>query len=338
MRIIISFITLATILILFNCSNPTSPQQQNLNEIVFIACEGNFGASNGSIYMINNEGNIDFIENVGDVVQSLEVYENKLIVLVNNSHMIKIYDIDKDGLKLPGITISTDNSSPRELVVVNDKVYFTNWNSKDIKILNLFNYVIESSITLDGLPESIITDGSSLWVGIMMNEDYSSANSVVKIDINTNSIIPTYDVGLGPTSLVKNEDIIYVARTYYDENFTAYYGSSKIENNVIEQKDYGLGVSCGGSVLKYNNQVYRSYDGGIAPLEQNLEIRSSGKIGSYDQSNVYSTKIINDHIYFGLTNYSDLNQVKVVNINGIEVSSFDVGFFPGDFAIWENNN
>ena len=97
------------------------------------------------------------MENVGDVVQSLEVYGDKLIVLVNNSHKIKIYDIDEDGLKLPGITVSTENSSPRELVVINDKIYFTNWNTKDVKVLNLYNYVIESSIAVDGLPESIIS-------------------------------------------------------------------------------------------------------------------------------------------------------------------------------------
>ena len=28
-----------------------------------------------------------------------------------------------------------------ELVIVNDKVYFTNWNTQDVKVLNLFNYV-----------------------------------------------------------------------------------------------------------------------------------------------------------------------------------------------------
>ena len=125
-------------------------------------------------------------------------------------------------------------------------------------MLNLFNYVIETSIPVDGLPESIKSNGSSLWVGIMMNEDYSSANQVVEINTNTNEVINTYDVGLGPTDLVVDDGKIYIARTYYDENFTAFYGSSKIEDNSIEKKDYGLGVSCGGSVLKFNNQIYRS--------------------------------------------------------------------------------
>ena len=109
-------------LIINGCTDPTSPSEDIIEELIFVACEGNFGASNGSIHIIKPDGELDFVENVGDVVQSLEVYGDKLIVLVNNSHKIKIYDIDEDGLKLPGITVATENSSPRELVVVNNKI------------------------------------------------------------------------------------------------------------------------------------------------------------------------------------------------------------------------
>jgi hypothetical protein len=287
--------------------------------------------------MINNNDEVYHIEEVGDVVQSLEVYKDKLIVVVNNSHVIKVYDITEDGLSLPGIEISTDNSSPRELVVVDDKVYFTNWNTKDIKVLNLFNYNIESSISVDGLPESIVSDGSYLWIGIMMNSDYSSASSVVKVDINTNSIVETYEVGLGPTSLVMENNDVYVARTFYDENWVSFHGSSKITSSEITMKNYGVGTACGGSVMKYNNEVYRSYDGGIAPLEYNLDIRTSSRIGSYDQSQVYSTEVIGDYIYFGITDYVDVNQVRVMDFNNNEVGTYDVGLLPGDFAIWRNN-
>ena len=324
-------------LVISGCTDPTASSEDTIKELVFVACEGNFGASNGSIYIINPDGVRDFVGDVGDIVQSLEVYGDKLIVLVNNSHKIKIYDIDEDGLKLPGITVSTENSGPRELVIVNDKIYFTNWNTKDVKVLNLYNYVIESSIPIDGLPESIIFDGSHLWVGITMNEDYSSANTVVKIDIEDNSIVNTYDVDLGPTSMVEQDGKIYVARTYYDESFNAYYGSTQIDGDIINKKNYGSGIACGGSVLKYNNQVYRSYDGGIAPLEENLNIRSSAKIGSYSFELVYSTEIIGDNIYFGLTNFADLNQVKVVDANGREINTYDVGIIPGDFAVWRND-
>ena len=326
-----------TLLLLVGCSsNPIVDNTEQTTQWIFVANEGNFGASNGSISMINNNEEVYHIEEVGDVVQSLEVYEDKLIVEVNNSHVIKVYDITEDGLKLPGIEISTGNSSPRELVVVDGKVYFTNWNTKDVRVLNLFNYNIETSILVDGLPESIGSDGSYLWVGIMMNEDYSSASSVVKIDMNTNSVVETYEVGLGPTSLVVDENEVYVARTFYDENWIPFYGSSKIDGSDIIINNYGVGVACGGSVMKYNNEIYRSYDGGIAPLEYNLDIRTSSRIGSYDQSQVYSTEVIGDYIYFGITDYTTTNEVKVVDFNGNEMTSYDVGLLPGDFAVWNN--
>jgi len=84
---------IASLLLISGCTNPTSSIEPEIEQWVFVACEGNFGASNGSVYMINNNRDIIQIEEVGDVVQSLEVYEDKLLVVVNNSHMIKVYDI-----------------------------------------------------------------------------------------------------------------------------------------------------------------------------------------------------------------------------------------------------
>ena len=64
------------------------------------------------------------IEEIGDVVQSIIVNNNHLFVIANNSHKIKRYSITESGLNLPGIDIETNNSSPREMVIVNDKLYF----------------------------------------------------------------------------------------------------------------------------------------------------------------------------------------------------------------------
>ena len=125
-------------------SNSISSDSEPNSSWIFVANEGNYGTSNGSVSMIDDKGQITTIDNIGDVVQSVEVYKNKLFVIVNNSHKIMIYNITENGVNLPGIEISTENSSPREMVIVNDKVYFTNWNSKDVKILNLTTYAIES--------------------------------------------------------------------------------------------------------------------------------------------------------------------------------------------------
>ena len=131
---------------------------------------------------------------------------------------------------MPGIEVDLNESSPRDLIIVDDKIYFTNWNSQDIKIFNLFNYALEGSISVSGLPEGIVEKDGYLWVAIAMNSDWSPASQVVKIDINTQSIVDTYEVGQGPQALEFNNGNLYVSRTYYDSSWIPYHGISKISD------------------------------------------------------------------------------------------------------------
>ena len=133
-----------------SCENNTDLTTET--NLTFIASEGNFGSSNASISVFQGPNRIQKLSNIGDIIQSIEVYNDKLFVLINNSHLIKIYTISSSGLNLPGIEINTFNSGPREMVIVDDYLYFTNWNSNDIKILNLNTYFIEDSIKVDGTP------------------------------------------------------------------------------------------------------------------------------------------------------------------------------------------
>ena len=307
------------------------------SEWIIIACEGNYGSSNGSIYLINQFGEMDSIPNLGDVVQSVEVNNDKLFVLVNNSHKLHVFDINSDGISLPGIELDLNNSSPREMFVDNDRVYFTNWNTKDVKYLDLFNYKIEKLVDLEGLPEGIIKKENDLFIAINMNEDYSSANKVVRYDINQNNIVDIINVGEGPQDLEFHNNELYVSRTYYDENYSAFHGTSKysLDNSDILIKNYGENTPCGGSIHNLNNLMYRSALGGIVELDEILNLKSSNKIGDFNQSEVYSVEVFGDKVYFGLTDYNNLNKVKVVNIDNSEFASYDVGIIPGDFAIWK---
>ena len=307
------------------------------SEWIIIACEGNYGSSNGSIYLINQFGEMDSIPNLGDVVQSVEVNNDKLFVLVNNSHKLHVFDINSDGISLPGIELDLNNSSPREMFVDNDRVYFTNWNTKDVKYLNLFNYKIEKLVDLEGLPEGIIKKENDLFIAINMNEDYSSANKVVRYDINQNNIVDIINVGEGPQDLEFHNNELYVSRTYYDENYSAFHGTSKysLDNSDILIRNYGENTPCGGSIHNIDNLMYRSALGGIVELDEILNLKSSNKIGDFNQSEVYSVEVFGDKVYFGLTDYNNLNKVKVVNIDNSEFASYDVGIIPGDFAIWK---
>ena len=305
---------------------------------VFVANEGSFGASNGSISMIDDFGNIYETESIGDVVQSLEVYGDKLIVVVNNSHKIMFYDITEDGLSMPGIEIETGDSSPRDLYILNDKVYFTNWNSQDIKVLNLFNYVIESSISVNGLPEDIEYDGQYLWVTLPHSDSsFGTGNSVCKIDPTSNIVVETIEVGNGPQQIAFDSGDVLISRTYYDASFNAFHGATKIGSDVI-MSDYGAGTPCGGAILKHQNTIYRSYNGGLAEMNSDLSLNTDSQIGNFQQWQVYHIEEINGNLWFALTDYADYNEIKVIDSSGEEINSYNVGQNPGDFATWSVND
>ena len=143
MKLVLSVI----MLLLFACDSTDNSETVYSNSWVFVANEGNMGDTPGSISMISEDGDVISTDYIGKVVNSVEVYNDKLVVLINGGHApdpedskIIIYSITTAGLSMPGIEINLNGSSPREMAIVNNKVYFTNWNTQDVKVFNLFNY------------------------------------------------------------------------------------------------------------------------------------------------------------------------------------------------------
>ena len=309
-------------------------------EQLFVACEGAYYDGQGSLSIIDEAGNIDEVANLGNTVQSLTLHNNHLFVIVNGAGLIHVYNINEQTGDLTlNNSIDLNFSGPRNMMVheQSNTAYITNWYTQDIKIMDLETFEIINSIPVNGLPEDIIFDGENIWVSITLNADWSDGSTVIKLNPNDNTMTE-YEVGYGPGDLLLHNNSVYVSRTYYDTDWNAYAGTSKIdENGNITISDYGSGMPCGGSLTKHNNIVYRSYDGGIAPLDDNLGILSEQQLGDLGFWNVYDVKSINDKIYFAITDYNTLNQVVVLDQDGIEISRYDVGVIPTDFAVWNNN-
>ena len=327
-------IIIIILLLFISCSNNTDSENDNI--LTFVASEGNYGSSNASISVFRGANQIQKVSNIGDVIQSIMVHDDKLFVLINNSHLLKIYNITPSGLRLPGIEISTNNSGPREMVIFDNYLYFTNWNSNDIKILNLDTYFIEDSIKVNGNPEGIVHDGSHLFVAI------SAGSTIEKININTKQIVETFEVGNGPQQMLIEGNLLWISRTYYSADWTIiYYGTSQIDllSGNIQIKEYDTGIVCGGDMMKINEQTYRTFEGGVAPIESNLTINRTAKIGSYNTNSLYSADAHNEYIFMGTT--SDFNGPDTVYVHselGKFIHTFIVDASPGDYAIWEISN
>ena len=329
-------------------SNSTSSDSDPNSSWIFVANEGIMDQSNGSISMIDDVGNVYETDAIGDVVQSLEVYKDKLIVIVNNDHKIILYDItEADGIKLPGVTVSTGNSSPREMVIINDNIYFTNLETQDVKILNLQNNQLEeSTISINGRPENIIYDGTYIWVSIpeISKWDGNQGTEVAKIDPGTNQV-EYLEVGRGPQALLVHNNEIFISRTFYDENWNTYHGSTKIIGTGTIENTYGSGAPCGGSMMSYENKIYRSQnwipsdEEGIVPLDDDLNFIALGRIGNYQSPLIiYHMENINGQIYITITDFGSTNLVKVLDNDGNEIASYTAGIMPGDLAYWKKSD
>ena len=113
---------------------------------------------------------------------------------------------------------------------------------------------------------------------------------------------------------------------------------SDLDSN-ITINNYGTGTVCGGAVMSFDDKVYRSFEGGIASLDEELNINESDKIGDFNQSEVYHVEIIDGDIWFSLTDYSAYNEVRILNSSGSEIASYqDIGIAPGDFTKWTSDD
>ena len=216
--IYLRFIFLILFFIISGCdSKSNSMQPDNLEQEnsswVFVANEGGFGGiDDGTLTMIDNLGNIIETDILGDTVQSLAVYDNKLIVSVFDNQKILIFDISESGISNMQ-EILTDESSPRELIVLNDKLYFGAWDPDynvylyesgnikvlDLKTLNIDNPVFET-IPVGIMPEGMLFDSNYLWVA------NSGENTISKIDILNNTLAQTIEVGNGPQNLALHQN------------------------------------------------------------------------------------------------------------------------------------
>ena len=56
------------------------------------------------------------------------------------------------------------------------------------------------------------------------------------------------------------------------------------------------------------------------------------------ENEIYHAEIIENNVWFALTDKEDYNEIKVIDLNGNELATYSVGKFPGDFAIWNQDN
>lgn len=175
---------------------------------LFICNEGNFQYGNATLSYYNPatntvENEVFFRANgmkLGDVAQSMTIYDNKGWIVVNNSHVI--FAIDLTTFKELGRVENLN--SPRYIHFLNDeKAYVTQLWDNRIFIVNpkryeIIGYIQVPDMTMEnGSTEQMVQYGKYVYCNC-----WSYQNRIIKIDTETDQVVDQLTVGIQPTSLV----------------------------------------------------------------------------------------------------------------------------------------
>ncbi|OUV69704.1 MAG: hypothetical protein CBC83_09825 [Flavobacteriales bacterium TMED123] len=323
------------------------------NSLVYITNEGNFGTGNGSLSIFNKINNSvtnnAFSSNnsgalLGDVVQSMEYFNNKGYICINNSSRIEIIDGNSNYVA----TISV--SSPRYIKQVDaNKAYVTDWGINGVQVIDLTTNSVTSTIACGTGPEGLTVSNGFAYICNVGGWGLDS--TVTVINTTTDVVETTLIVGDKPnSSVVDVNGNVWVLTGGYTEYDSLW--------NVVSETPGVLAM-----INTTTNTVDASYTFPIGNHPVDLVINGAGdrlyySDGSWSKA-VYefgitdtalaSTPLINKSFYgLGYDPFSneiygsdaiDFVQdgwVFRYTSTGSVVDSFKVGIIPGSFTFRED--
>jgi DNA-binding beta-propeller fold protein YncE len=320
---------------------------------VFIINEGNFLAGNASISFY--DPGLDTVHNqvfyranqspLGDVANSMTIWNGMAYVPVNNSGRIYIMDpvsMEYQG-KITGLT------SPRYISVIHqDKAYVSDLVDKRINMVDPTAYKSLDSSGISGhidlkkySTEQILLSGTVAFMAC-----WSYGDMVFVVDTETDSLVDSIQVGKQPNSMVmdKNGDIWvlcdggYTGSPYGQEKASLWYingvshnGMRKMEFGNLMDSPVDLAINASGDTLFYlNGDVCRT---GIGNVEPGIFIEGNGKqfygLGIDPGDN---TVYVADAV-----DYQQNGWVYAYTTTGVLLDSFRVGINPGFFCFFDRD-
>lgn len=318
------------------------------NNGVFVTNEGPFGSGTGTVdFYDRTSGNVssDIFQSkngfpLGNIVQSMEIHNNKGYIVVNNAGKVEVVD---------GYSFATQGSIggftyPRFFMGINSMTgYVTEWGSGGVagavKVVNLTTKAVTATIPTGKGAEGMVKVGNFVYVACSGGFDKDSVVSV--IDATTNTFVMNINVGYNPKSIKvdANGKVWVLCAGQWDAGFTYLEEVGKLvridpSSNTVEfTLPFSSIYSQPGNLVTNSSKtmLYYYYDGGICSQDANSSILSP-------------TPLINRFFYgFGIdpvNNYfycSDavdfVSNGKVIRYNAslVVVDSFNVGVIPGNF-------
>ncbi|MBI5217471.1 MAG: DUF5074 domain-containing protein [Bacteroidia bacterium] len=325
--------------------NPGQTDTSKKNEGVFIVCEGNYGARNGSLSYYDFKTkivseNIFFNVNarlLGDVPQSMVIKDSIGYIIVNHSDKIEV--IHTNTIKSKG-TISNLNS-PRYMIFINNsKAYISSLTSTSLQIINPATLQITGQINAGYTTEKMLK-----YNDLVFAVNWSNGSRVIVINSLSDQVIQTIPVVKEPNSIVldKNNNIWvlcsggsiqnnhYIHDTYaalQKINPVGYHVEQTLTFSDIQAMPTKLCINKTGDTLYYlNNSIYRiNIDDQTLPSQPVVLAKSRifyGLAVHSETSYIYASNAVD---------YAQPGWIYRFRPDGSAIDSFKVDINPGEFC------
>jgi len=340
----------AAITILSACKKPTedaTPAGQ-YESGVFIVNEGPFLSGTGTISHYNRNdktatNNIFQQANIfplGNIVQSLNIFNGKGYIVVNQANKIEV--VESATFKYTGTIRGLDQ--PRYIVPINDtKAYVSIWGSDGmtgaIKVVNLATNSVSSTITTGrkGMERMVKKDN---FVYATCKGGNGNDSVVTIINSTTDAVLANLEVGPNPDGIVKDANgniwVLCVGKFKSDYSSLAQNGrlvKINTTSNTVETSFTFSSIYAQPTGLTLNQdktKLVYVYDGKV--YAQDITATSLQSTVLVNRS-FYGLGIDpNTNIMYGADagNYSSNGKIVRFNIDGSKIDSFNVGVIPGN--------
>ncbi len=312
----------------------------------FIANEGIFQQANASVFYYNL-GQDSLYENIyetvnnekiGDILQSMYIFNNNAYLVVNNSAWIDVVSVENFEKKgeIRGFV------SPRNFYPVDrDKAYVTDLYSGYIYVVDLSQNKVSKDIYTGKWTEEIAFLDKKLYVTCPWVYSKPVSRKVLVINTDTDEIMDSISTGINPSGIgfdkngflwtlnngnkIKNipgslfkidVSINFAVDSFIFENTLNIFNSSLRFN---ENKD---------SIFVLYNDVYKfSVEGNIVPE----------KIISQNERNLYGMDLDNQKQQIFLTdvlNFAEKGKVYIYTKKGDLLKTLNTGYLPNSVVVY----
>lgn len=319
---------------------------------LFIVCEGNFQYGNATLSFYNPQNNsvqneIFFRANtmkLGDVAQSMTIFNNTGWIVVNNSHVV--FAIDTDSFREIGRIENL--TSPRYIHFISDhKAYISQLWDNRITIIDPSSFSVTGYITVPDMPSvTASTEQMVQWQNYVFVNCWSYQNRILKIDSETDKVVAQLTVGIQPNSLVidKFNHIWTITDggfegSPYGYEAPALYCIDPDTFSILKVFTFNLGDSpseiringTGDTLYWINNDIWR--------MDVSSSALPSVPFIPFIDTRFYGLTIdpLSDEIYVAdAIDYAQQGMIYRYSHSGSLIDSFYVGVTPGAFC-WKTN-